>query len=375
MGEGTGPRAAGPKHPYGAAADARSGERSLPERFRRHADALVRDGRSPLSAALMYAAADDLEAGGTLAPLFEPVPTPPGSVPQLRLLGALHHLVLDGRAPELAEFYPSAGGTGEPPEAWPAARTTIERHFHRIQGRLRHTVQTNEPGRSTVLYAALLWLTERYGLPVRLLEIGASAGLNLQCDQYAYRVAGAALGDAESPVRFHEPWKSGPPLDAPAAAAALQITHRAGCDHHPLDAAIAEDRTTLLSYVWPDELERFERSVAALELAAAGPVAVQPAEAGEWLPGALRTRGADELTVIWQSVFRQYVPPPAWQAIEDAVGDAIAARPEARVAWLMMEPGEDHLARMRLSLHGHPDEHEQLLAWCGDHGPPVEWVA
>ena len=31
--------------------------------------------------------------------------------PALQLMGAVHRLVLEGRAPELARFYPSAGGT------------------------------------------------------------------------------------------------------------------------------------------------------------------------------------------------------------------------------------------------------------------------
>src|SRR3954452_7900816 len=87
------------------AADATTGGRSLAERFRRHADALIHDGRSPLSAALMHGAADDLDASGTVARLFVGVPALPGSVPQLRLLAALHHLVLSGRAPKLARFY------------------------------------------------------------------------------------------------------------------------------------------------------------------------------------------------------------------------------------------------------------------------------
>jgi hypothetical protein len=40
----------------------------------------------------------------------------------------------------------------------------------------------------------------------------------------------------------------------------------------------------------------------------------------------------------------------------------------------MMEPGEHHLAHMELTLRAHPYEDEQLLASCGDHGPPVAWA-
>lgn len=50
----------------------------------------------------MYAAAADLDNGGVVTDVFAGVAAPPGSVPQLRLLAALHHLVLAGRAPDLA---------------------------------------------------------------------------------------------------------------------------------------------------------------------------------------------------------------------------------------------------------------------------------
>jgi hypothetical protein len=47
----------------------------------------------------------------------------------LRMLGGVHALVLTGRAPELAIFYPSAGGTADPGAgaglAWAAMRRVL----------------------------------------------------------------------------------------------------------------------------------------------------------------------------------------------------------------------------------------------------------
>ena len=219
----------------------------------------------------MRAAADDIDAGGVVARLFAGISTPPGSVPQLRLVGALHYLVLAGHAPTLAAFYPSAGGDRPVDDVWPVAEAVMEEHFDQVRARLDRTVQTNEPGRSAVLFAGLLWLTNRHRRPIRLLEIGASAGLNLIADRYCYVVGGRELGDPASPLRFVEPWTPPPPIDLEATASAIRIVARAGCDLSPLDPTHGDDQLTLLSYIWPDELHRIDRMRAALSVAARGP--------------------------------------------------------------------------------------------------------
>jgi len=351
------------------------GQPSLADRFRLHAEALIRDGRSPLSATLMRAAAADLDASGIVARLFADVASPPRSVPQLRLLAALHHLVLAGRAPGLAAFYPSAGGDRPPGAAWPAAAATIEDHFDWVRDRLRRTVQTNEPGRSTVLYSALLWLVAHFHLPIRLLEIGASAGLNLIPDRYRYDTGSEVVGDVDSRVRFGDPWHPGPAIDLSAAAAELDIRGRAGCDANPLRADDPEDRVTLMSYIWPDELERIERQRAALDIAAEAGLPIEQGAAGDWLDRALRTRPPGELTVVWHSVFRQYVEAAEWEDIEASIRGALGADPERPVVWLAMEPGHDHLTGFALTCVTDAGDEERVLAGCGDHGPPVRWQA
>ncbi len=134
------------KLPFGGGDD-RSSARPLSDRFRRHADSLVRAERSPLYVELMRAAAQDIDRGGDVAALFTDVFAPPGAVPQLRLMAALHHLVLSGMAPALARFYPSAGGDLPPDGVWPVALEAIRDNFDWLGPRVARTVQTNEPGR------------------------------------------------------------------------------------------------------------------------------------------------------------------------------------------------------------------------------------
>jgi hypothetical protein len=364
-----------PEFPYGGSGDSRSGKRALDERFRRHAASLVANRRSPLYARLMSAAADDLQAHGVVTELFDGIPVPPGSVPQLRLLASLHQLVLGGGAPELARFYPSAGGHEPPEHVWDmAAASALRENFDWIRARLARTVQTNEPGRSAVLFAALLWLTSRYELPVRLLEVGASAGLNLLVDRYCYVIDGGSLGDPASPVRFEEPWQPRPAVDIRRAAALLRISARAGCDRAPLDPRDPEDRLRLISYIWPDELERIERIRRALDLAATSePVPIATSDASDWLPPALAERRAGELTVVWHSLFRQYVTPTEWAEIEQTITSAQLEDPARPVAWVGMEPGFDHTAGIVVTFRGHPSEAPEILARANDHGPMVVW--
>jgi hypothetical protein len=158
-----------------------------------------------------------------------------------------------------------------------------------------------------------------------------------------------------------------PPIDLGAAAAALHITMRAGCDLAPLDPTRPDDQITLLSYIWPDELLRIDRMRAALAVAAGDPVPVVAARGSEWLPEVLAAAGEDELTVVWHSVMRQYVAPDEWEAIEHALDG------QPGVVRLSMEPTFDQGAPMQLTVHDPAGARERRLALCDDHGLPIHW--
>jgi hypothetical protein len=200
------------------------------DRMRSQAD-YCRSSGSPLTADLLEGTVDDLSTGGAVAELLAPLADdPPDSAPSLRFAGALHRLVLERRAPALAVHYPSVGGT--PGDVWPAARRTVEGHLAALHELVRRPVQTNEVGRSSALLGGLLHVVAHTGLPVRLLEVGASGGLNLHVDRYRHDVTpGVLLGDPASPVVLDAPWQGAPPpYDLP-----LQIAERLGCDPEPLD--------------------------------------------------------------------------------------------------------------------------------------------
>jgi hypothetical protein len=341
----------------------------LCERLRRFAGWLEDGARSPLYVALLRGAADDCERGGVVARVFAGIEAPPGSIPALRLMAALHYLVLRGQAPALARYFPSTGGGEAPDGAWRSAQATLAERFEEVRARLRRGVQTNEPGRSAALYGGLLWASERLCAPLRVLEIGASAGLNLLADRFAYVVGGELLGDPSSPLRFEEPWRGAPVADPAAAARRLRVTGRRGCDPAPIDVRAPGARELLMSYVWPDELERLARLQRALALAITAGPAIECAEASGWLRALLAEEDAPG-TVVTQSVMWQYLSEGERAAITSAI-EAAAAR--APLVWLALEPGGDATRRFELVARAYPEGERVLLAHCNDHGPPVEW--
>jgi hypothetical protein len=333
--------------------------RDLVTRFREQA-AGCRSYGSALTGALLEGAADDLEQGGVVADLMgSHADDPGGSVPALRLAGSLHRLVLQGRAPALAAHYPSVGGTADVEQVWAPARATVVEHLDELRALVRRTVQTNEVGRSAVLMGVMQLVPG----PVRLLEIGASAGLNLRCDRYAYEVGDEVLGDPASPVRLQQPWEGAhPPYRG------TEVVTRRGCDPNPLDPTTEEGRLTLTSYVWPDHVARLARLRAALEVARAVPADVERAGALEFLQRELDGR-TDVTTLVWHSVVWQYVHPD-----ERAAVDALLEQCEGPVVRASMEPnriGEGHVFQVHLRRAGHDPVH---VADCHGHGPPVRWT-
>ena len=348
----------------------RDGRAGLVERMSRQADS-CRDAGSPLTADLLDGAADDLAAGGPAAALLDPLAhDPPGSVPPLRLASALHRLVLERRAPALALHYPSVGGT--PGRVWPAARDVVEDQLDVLRELVARPVQTNEVGRSAVLLGGLLHLARETGLPVRLLELGASGGLNLLVDRYAYDVAdGVVLGDPDSPVRLTRPWRGAHP-----PYAALDLVERVGCDPYPLDPTSTADRLTLTSYVWADQVERYERLRAALAVAARHPVVVERLLASDLLARELAAPRPGVVTVVWHSVVQQYLAPVERARVAELLAEA-GARASARapLAHLAMEPVRVSTAgsRFAVTLTTWPGGAVRELAEAQGHGPPVVW--
>ncbi len=323
---------------------------------------------APFTATVLRVMADELGQDGVLAHMVGAWPGDPvAGALALRLAGAFHALVLQGADPDLAACYPSNGG--HPAQLRPALLAALGRHREFIRAFLGSPPQTNEVGRSAVLLGGFLCVAARFRLPFRLLEIGASAGLNMIWDSYGYCLAGRPWGDPAGPVQLEPAWTGTlPPLGAP-----VSVAERAGCDVAPLDVASAEARLRLLSYVWADQPDRLARVEGAIRLATDKQVIVEQADAATWAAERLSRPAAGRVTVLYHSIMWQYMPAETQAALQATIERAgAAATTEAPVAWLRFEPPTAK-GRPELRLTCWPGGEEKHLATAHPHGSEVAW--
>jgi hypothetical protein len=327
---------------------------------------------SPLYESLLLRCAEDLEQRGpTWSLLQDRADEPAGDAIALRLLAAVHRLVLDGRAPDLAAVYPSTGGDGDADRAWRAFRDLLVERADDIRAGLDRPLQTNEVRRCAAVVLGLARVAALADEPFSTLEIGASAGLNLNWHRYRYSAGDVEWGPPSSPVRIDLP-----PAAAPLLAALRPPVETLGCDRAPLDATSEEDRLWLRACIWADQVDRLESLDAALAVAAEHPPVVERAGAAAWLEVRLAQR-REEPTVVVQTIVDQYFDEDEREALADVLAEAgRLAAPRAPVAWVRMEPpqgdpppGREGLAEVRVHLLS--GDSDDVVGYAGYHGRPV----
>src|SRR5271169_761479 len=174
-------------------------EQPLSDHFRGFSAVAERDGGTTYPA-ICRGVADDV----VVLSLLDGAP-PPQRRPLL-LLAAVHYLLLAGTDHPLAAYYDTVAevrGTAAADPA-PAGEVTVaftdfcRAHRAELERLIAtRTTQTNEVGRCTALMPGLCHIASlyRWEVPLSLLDLGTSAGLNLLFDDYGYTYR-AAVGDA-----------------------------------------------------------------------------------------------------------------------------------------------------------------------------------
>ena len=207
------------------------------------------------------------------------------------ILAALHDLALAGRAPELATAYANANGDAA---AGAAIDTLLSMTDSVVAIAVRRTVRTNQTGHCAVLYPAISEAARRVGAnAVWLIDVGSSAGLNLNVDRVGITYSnGQTLGDPSSLVQ-----QSCSIVGGPVPTLAMpEVVARIGIDLDPLDVTDPDDARWLRACRWPDQPDQVLE--AEIELAAADPPLLLQGDAVDVLPDAFARVPADALPVV-----------------------------------------------------------------------------
>lgn len=289
----------------------------------------------------------------------------------LRLFGAVNRIAMRESAGWMTDHYPTFGGESDPERVVPAFFDFLTGNLDVVREQMGIAVQTNEVGRAAPLSAAMNYVAHATGRPLRLLEVGASAGLNLLLDRYFIAASRSSWGPAASALRLEGHFVSG----SPEAAAPLEIAERRGCDLNPIDVHDPAAPDLLRSFVWPEHVERARRLDAALEVARSAPrLDIDTADAYSWVSEHLDGSDPGRTTVVFHSIVLPYLDPDERARFAKLIRSRGEETDENRpLAWISLEPSEEDSSVVNLTCEVWPLNRKVLLATTTPHGTNVRW--
>lgn len=320
---------------------------------------------SPFMGRLLRLLADRLRAGTPVADRlmgWEGDVTSRGHSVPLRLAGALHALKLRDADGPLARVYPPHDASDE--ALWKAVAQAMATDATFINAFLDSAPQTNEVRRSAALLPAALIVHDRFGLPLRLSELGASAGLNLLFDHYAVQIGERRFGTADPALTLRPDWSGSLPPDSP-----FEVADRRGVDLNPLTGPL--DAARLRAYLWADQPERLALTNAALALPRP---AVDRADAAPWLEARLNAAQAGQTHFVFHTIAWQYFPSDVQTHCATALEAAgRQASSDAPLAWMAMEADDIAGRGAALTLRLWPGDVTLSLGRADFHGRWIDW--
>jgi hypothetical protein len=304
-----------------------------------------------------------------------------GQPPANLLLGAVHYLLLKGVDHPLKDYYPSVGGTRPADDrAFGLFAAFCRAHQAELADIIStRATNTNEVGRSALLIPAFDIVARAENLPLGLIEIGSSAGLNLNFDRYGYRytdergvpklqrwtdahlVLSCVLEGAGVPALGMLP----PPVGS-----------RVGLELYPIDVSDENERRWLKALVWPERTDRFAKLEGALKIAAVHPPRIRGGDAVSNLASELEEIPSDQVRCVYHTVMSYQLTSEQFKRINDTL---VAASRTATI-WRVSVEGEVALPNpsatfnpLKLSRYRNGERMTLTLAVCDPHGLSMEW--
>ncbi|WP_028582276.1 DUF2332 family protein [Desulfogranum japonicum] len=318
----------------------------------------------------------------------------PFETPML-IASGLHYLVLEGRCTDgLASFFPTVGGLKLPTEEVldvMLIETVQENREFLEQWIATVSVQTNETGRGLGWVLPLLYTPWK---SVVIVDLGASAGLNLVAEKRSYLLesdmadtSAVKVGTADSEqfiFTCHGCWTPPQRTTFPAVSA------RIGCDRFPLPVNDLHDERLLCSFVWgdqPQRMLRLQEGIAAFRECCMekGQIPIYRIELPGELAVFLKTIQDEEVAdpmVLFSSYITTYLHDKGkslfeiiqqwatgqqraivWFQQDLAAPDIVACKPPD-LGWVLWSANVWQAAT-HISFH---------LAWCHPHGTQIQWL-
>jgi hypothetical protein len=243
-------------------------------------------------------------------------------------------MLMDGEDGDLAAHYRSVVGDPAPPDGvGPKFRSFVLAHEEEIveMGNTRYT-QTNECRRCVALLP-MVAMAEFHAF--HLIDVGASAGLNLGLDRYGYRYDDKEWHPDAEPLLEAESRGVAPEL------VEIEVLSRTGLDVNPLDPADGSARRWLDALIWPEHVERRERLRSALDMVASLEIDMIAGDALETLPTALDRLPAGEPAVVMSSFTLNQFDAAQRDDLNSIVSVARSARPVHRVSMEVLDKADD----------------------------------
>jgi hypothetical protein len=323
---------------------------------------------SPLYARLAIGIASDPELLElALAARAQPVPN--------LFFGAVHYLLLKGLTHPLARFYPDLSGspiTIQQHEPFPSFRAFCLEHAAPIAEQLAtRRVQTNEVRRCACLLPAFALAARRAGdRPLALIEIGASAGLNLLWDRYAYHYGGGRwCGDPASPVQLRCTLRG--TMAPPLPKRMPKIAWRYGIDLNPIDVRDQDAVLWLRALIWPEQTDRAEYLRHALILAEQTPPPIHAGDAVALLPDLLRQVPEESTLCLYHTFTINQFPALAREQLQSILTTHAATRDFVVTSIEWQEPAPP----LVLTTFSGGVRSVETLGRCDPHGAWLEWIA
>lgn len=208
---------------------------------------------SPIYAELSYGVSTDPDLIALAAE------TQPGQPPPNMLFAAVQYLLMRGVEHPLSAHYPAVTSSDRPfAPAFPLFRDFCLSHSDQIVPLLQERrTQTNVIQRCICLLPAFALVHMETAAPLHLLEVGPSAGLNLNWDQYRYTYPSAT--PEGSPIEWGPPGSlvhlstrrlGTAPL--PALPSSIPVASRLGIDVRPIDPSDDDAILWLRALIFPE---------------------------------------------------------------------------------------------------------------------------